>query len=288
MRRRGRCVWMGDDPPWLQCAEQSFGSGNLHGQDGAKAFGSGDRTQRDESLRAGIACSAPVFPKAMWKQMKPSSNSYIPALGYRWLTRFYDPVVRVTTREATFKERLLQQVSIQDGYRILDLGCGTGTLALLVKHAHRGAQVFGLDADPEALKLAKTKLKAGGIRVQLDQGLASALPYAGESFDRALSSLLFHHLSSELKLEAMREVLRVLRPGGEFHIADWGKPTGLAMRLAFVAVQLLDGFATTTDNVRGLLPDLLGLAGFEKVGTTNSYSTLLGTVSLYRACKPYA
>jgi ubiquinone/menaquinone biosynthesis C-methylase UbiE len=122
--------------------------------------------------------------------------------------------------------------------------------------------VFGLDADPEALKLAKTKLEEAGIEVRLDQGLASALPYAAESFDRALSSLFFHHLPTEFKLEAMREVLRVLRPGGGFHIADWGKPTSLAMRLAFVGVQLLDGFATTTDNVRGLLPDILGLAGY--------------------------
>lgn len=220
--------------------------------------------------------------------MKALSKSYIPALGYRWLTRFYDPIVRVTTREATFKEALLRQASIHDGHRVLDLGCGTGTLAILVKHAHRGAEVFGLDADAEALNLARMKLAAAGIEVQLEQGLASALPYAGESFDRALSSLFFHHLPSELKLEAMREVLRVLRPGGEFHIADWGKPTGSAMRLAFVGVQLLDGFATTTDNVKGLLPDLLGLAGFENVETTKCYSTALGTLSLYRARKPSA
>jgi SAM-dependent methyltransferase len=218
--------------------------------------------------------------------MKPLSNSYIPALGYRWLTRFYDPVVRVTTREATFKEALLRQANIQDGHRVLDLGCGTGTLALLVKRAHRGAEVFGLDADPEALKLARTKLEEAGIEVELHQGLASALPYVAESFDLALSSLFFHHLLSELKLEAMREVLRVLRPGGAFHIADWGRPTNPVMRLAFIGVQFLDGFATTTDNVRGLLPGLLGLAGFENVETTNSYSTLLGTLSLYRARKP--
>jgi len=145
-----------------------------------------------------------------------------------------------------------------------------------------------LDADPNALKLARTKLAESGVEVGLDQGLASALPYTAESFDRTLSSLFFHHLSSELKLEAMREVLRVLRPGGEFHIADWGKPTNPTMRLAFVAVQLLDSFATTTDNVRGLLPDLLGLAGFEKVETRKSYSTLLGTVALYGARKPDA
>ncbi len=218
--------------------------------------------------------------------MKTSSNSYIPALGYRWLTRFYDPVVRLTTREAMFKDALLREANIQDGYRVLDLGCGTGTLAVFAKYAHRGAEVFGLDGDPEVLKLARAKLETAGIEVQFDQGLASALPYADESFDRVLSSLFFHHLPSEMKLEAMREVLRALRAGGEFHIADWGKATSLAMRVAFVGFQLLDGFATTTDNVRGLLPDLLGLAGFEEVQTTNSYVTILGTLSLYRARKP--
>jgi len=218
--------------------------------------------------------------------MKPSSNSYIPALGYRWLTRFYDPVVRFTTRESTFKEALLRQASIRDGHRILDLGCGTGTLALIVKRAHQGSEVFGLDADAEALQLARTKLQEAGIEVQLDKGLASALPYRAESFDRTLSSLFFHHLPSELKLEAMREVLRVLRPGGEFHVADWGKPTSRAMRLAFVGVQILDGFAKTTDNLRDLLPNFLRLAGFENVETTNCYSTMLGTLSLYRARKP--
>lgn len=91
--------------------------------------------------------------------MNPSLNSYIPALGYRWLTRFYDPVVRVTTREATFKEALLQQANLQDGYRILDLGCGTGTLAMMAKRTRPNVEVFGLDADPEALKLARTKLE---------------------------------------------------------------------------------------------------------------------------------
>ena len=218
--------------------------------------------------------------------MKASSDSYIPALGYRWLTRFYDPIVRLTTREVTFKRELLRHAGVEAGQRVLDLGCGTGTLAAMVKRAWPDAEVVGLDADPDALKLARAKLEANDIEVRLDQGLASALPYAPESFDTVFSSLFFHHLSSELKQEAMREAFRVLRPGGRFHIADWGKPTNPAMRLAFVAVQILDGFATTSDNVRGLLSDFLRVAGFEKVKIVNNYSTILGTVSLYRAEKP--
>ncbi len=157
---------------------------------------------------------------------------------------------------------------------------------MMVKHAHPSVDVVGLDADPEALNIARGKLEGAGVELRLDHGLASALPYPDDSFERVISSLFFHHLSSEVKQKAMREVLRILRPGGEFHLADWGKPDNAAMRLAFVAVQILDGFATTRDNVKGLLPDLLKLAGFEEVETTRSYRTLLGTLSLYRATKP--
>jgi len=218
--------------------------------------------------------------------MKALSNSYVPALGYHWLTRFYDPIVRLTTRESTFKEALLRQAGLEAGHRVLDLGCGTGTLATMVKRSHPSAEVFGLDADPETLKLARAKMARAGLEMQLDQGFASALPYAPASFDRALSSLFFHHLSDQSKDRAMLEVRRVLRPGGEFHIADWGKPTSPAMRLAFVAIQMLDGFATTRGSLMGVLPELLALAGFERVELTRNYSTLFGTLSLYRARKP--
>jgi ubiquinone/menaquinone biosynthesis C-methylase UbiE len=218
--------------------------------------------------------------------MKALSDSYIPALRYHWLTRIYDPIVRFTTRERTFKGALLRQADIQAGYRVLDLGCGTGTLATMVKLSHRSAEMFGLDADPETLSLAREKMARVGLEVQLDQGFASALPYATASFDRVLSSLFFHHVSDKLKDQAMLEVRRVLRPGGEFHIADWGKPASSAMRLAFFGIQMLDGFATTRESVMGEFPERLSLAGFETVELTRNYSTLFGTLSLFRARKP--
>lgn len=226
----------------------------------------------------------PHLPITMLMNMSPSS--YIPALRYRRLTRFYDPVVRLTTRESAFKQALVRQAGIEGQHRILDLGCGTGTLAAMVKRAYPTTNVVGLDADTDALNLARTKAAKDGVEVRFDEGFASALPYANDSFDRVLSSLFFHHFSLESKKAGLREVLRVLRPGGEVHIADWGKPTSLVMRLAFLGVQFLDGFATTADSVTGVLPDLLRQFGFDAVETTQCFATLFGTLALDYARKP--
>lgn len=210
---------------------------------------------------------------------------YVPALGYRWLTSLYDPVVRVTTRETAVKRRLAEQAGMQPGHTILDLGCGTGTLTIMLKTLCPDAEVIGLDGDPEVLEIARKKAKAAGIQIALEHGTASALPYERHSFDRVLSSLLFHHLSRADKERSFGEVHRVLRPSGEFHIADWGRAQNWPMRLAFLAVQLLDGFSTTGDNVAGLIPNVLVKAGFDRVEESAHYATLFGTLSLFKAVK---
>jgi ubiquinone/menaquinone biosynthesis C-methylase UbiE len=116
--------------------------------------------------------------------------------------------------------------------------------------------------------------------------MAFDLPYADASFDRVISSLLFHHLARENKERTLREISRVLRPKGMLHVADWGKAQNLPMRVAFLLVQMLDGFTTTADNVRGLLPELIRAAGFESVQESVRYITIVGTLSLYEARKP--
>lgn len=208
---------------------------------------------------------------------------YIPALRFDWLTRFYDPVVRVTTKEEKFKALLVAQANLSPGQRVLDVGCGTGTLMIMVKRAEPLAQVLGLDGDANVLKLAKRKLEAAGVDAELSQGMASAPPFEDGSFDRIVSSLFFHHLATAEKQAVLARVRRLLRPGGELHIADWGKAQNVAMRAAFLCVQILDGFATTDDNVTGKLPGYISDAGFFEVEETHRETTLLGTISLYRA-----
>jgi ubiquinone/menaquinone biosynthesis C-methylase UbiE len=216
----------------------------------------------------------------------PTQPRLIPALRFDQLTALYDPHIRWTLRESTFKRQLVRQAAIQPGQRVLDLGCGTATFTLLLKQTQPRAEVIGLDGDPNVLRIAREKASSAHVSVTFDEGVSYALPYADASFDRVVSSLVFHHLTHETKVRTLREALRVLHPGGELHIADWGKAANILMRTAFLGVQLLDGFATTTENVQGVLPNLFEAAGFTDVEQTEQYATPFGTLALYRARKP--
>jgi len=215
----------------------------------------------------------------------PSNHekSYVPALGFHFLTPAYDAVVRLTTRERTFKSALIQQARISNGQRVLDLACGTGTLAIAMKRLCPSAEILGIDGDQTMLEMARRKARAAEAAIHFDQGLSFALPYPEGHFDRITSSLFFHHLSWPDKVRTAAEMYRVLRPDGELHVADWGRATGPVMRAAFLCVQFLDGFANTRDNVAGRLPELFGGAGFQEIAETQTFATPLGTVSLYQA-----
>jgi ubiquinone/menaquinone biosynthesis C-methylase UbiE len=211
---------------------------------------------------------------------------YVPALGFRWLTPVYDAVVAATTRERRFKTALIEQARIGADDRVLDLACGTGTLAVWVKQRHPSARVTGLDGDNAVLSIARRKARNAATDVNFDQGLSTRLPYANGSFDRVLCSLFFHHLSWRDKQVTAREIHRVLRPGGQLHVADWGPASGPLTRAAFLAVQMLDGFANTRDDAQGRLIELFRGAAFSAVTPQSSFDTLFGTMVLYRAVKP--
>ncbi len=217
--------------------------------------------------------------------MKDATTSYVPALGYRWLTRLYDPLVRLV-KEEKFKRLLVEQVHVRPGCRVLDLGCGTGTLTIMLKQACPEATIVGLDGDPEILAIAQAKAAAAGADIEFHHGMAFAPPFEPRSFDRVVSSLVFHHLGTADKRRTLANVRELLRPGGELHIADWGQPQNRLMRVAFLGVQLLDGFETTSDSVQGRLVAFMEEAGFTSVTETHREMTILGTLSLYRAVAP--
>ncbi len=211
------------------------------------------------------------------------SDKYIPALGHDRLTPLYDPLQRWVMRESKFKRHLVSQAQIQAGYRVLDLGCGTATLTILIKQTQPGADVVGIDADPKVLEIGRAKVAKAGVDIVLDHGMAFQLPYPDQSFDRVLSSLVLHHLTTENKRRTLGEALRVLRPGGELHVADFGKSHN---GWTFLVSLIMQKFEEASDNVKGRLPEMFRQAGFEQVEETAWYTTIFGSLSLYRAWKP--
>jgi ubiquinone/menaquinone biosynthesis C-methylase UbiE len=169
---------------------------------------------------------------------------------------------------------------------VLDLGSGTGTLVLLVKELCPGARVAGVDIDPRILQIARAKVAAAGVDVQLVEGSATAPPFPPASFDRVLTTLVLHHLTTPQKRDALAAARRLLRPGGELHVADWGPPQNALMRLAALGFRLFDGDETTAANLRGELPSLIAAAGFVGVRETEHRMTPFGTLTFLRAAAP--
>lgn len=213
--------------------------------------------------------------------MADTARDYKPALRFAALTSLFDPVVAVVSRERTFKRLVIEHAAIRAGESVLDLGCGTGTLAIMAQRDQPAATYHGLDADPSILDRARAKARSADAPVAFANGFADDLPYEPASFDVVLTTLFFHHLDDPTKRATATEILRVLEPGGRLVVADLGRPHDPLMRLAVGAtVQLLDGRTTTSLNVAGGLPDLLRDAGFEAVEIADRLRSPTGTIDI--------
>lgn len=179
----------------------------------------------------------------------------------------------------------MEEINSKENEHILEFGFGTGQNLLLVHKANPKAKLEGLDIDPKVKAIAEHKLAKNNVELPLHLYDGSVLPFADNSFEKVYSCLVFHQLDAETKLNCLKELHRVMKPNGKLIIADWGKAQNKLMRLTFGFVQLLDGFKTTNDNVKGLMPDFILKAGFEGVVVTNSINTAIGTFSYFNAIK---
>ncbi len=200
---------------------------------------------------------------------------------FDWLTPCYDPLMKWIMREGGMKRGLIESADVADGQRVLDLGCGTGTLTMMIARAVPGAAVTGLDGDPRVLEIARRK--AADLDIQWDQGMADQLPYPDGQFDRAVSSLVVHHLDTATKQAAFAEVYRVLRPGGIFGVLDFAPPLSLIGRFQAAVVRRLE---ETGDNLAGRVPQFLAAAGFESVREVDRFRSPFGPLSILIADKP--
>ncbi|MBI2908510.1 MAG: methyltransferase domain-containing protein [Chloroflexi bacterium] len=191
--------------------------------------------------------------------MKPRIT---PALAFRWLTPFYDMANDLMGYGRTLMRRTAAVADLEGGERVLDVGCGTGSLLLELKSRHPDVEATGIDADPDVLRIAANKLSRAGLSVRLIQGYAQELPFPSGHFDLVASTLIFHHLPTPVKREAAREIQRVLKNGGAFILADFGKPGNLLAAAVVNIGSLFDGRENLKANLDGLLPQILEEAGF--------------------------
>ena len=211
--------------------------------------------------------------------MHDVKKNFVPAAGHDWLLPFYDPLLRLLGVESALGE-LVDQAALRPGCRVVDIGCGTGNLVILIKRQYPEVEVVGLDPDPKALARARRKAEKAALSIALDEGFSEELPYPEDSFDRVFSSFMFHHLDSGAKRQTLAEVRRVLRFAGSLHLLDFG---GSKARSDGLLARLLHRHEGLRDNFEDRIAGLLGDAGFADVAEVASRKTLVGRVALYRA-----
>lgn len=215
--------------------------------------------------------------------MSQEHKAYLPAAGRDWALPFYDPFVKLFGGDAA-RQTLLDQTAIRPQQRILDIGCGTGTLAVQLKQLYPDVDLTALDPDPKALARAERKAQRAGVTMKFDRGYSDELPYPDASFDRVLSSFMYHHLRPEDKERTLREAYRVLRPGGSFHMADFAGPESGHGFLA----HFFHASHRLRDNAGSRILNLMSQAGFEDPGKIAQRSLVFGRVAYYRGLKPAA
>jgi ubiquinone/menaquinone biosynthesis C-methylase UbiE len=207
---------------------------------------------------------------------------FIPALGRAGGVKDYDRAVRFWTRETAWRPAFAAAIAPREQDRILDVGCGTGSLILLLLSACPTAAYVGLDPDETILDLARTKL--AGRSITFVRGFARDAAEDGREgqFDKAVSSLLFHQIPLAEKRAGIAAMARAVGPGGEVHIADYGRQTGLVARTLFRIIQAIDGHATTQPNADGIMDTLFAEAGLT-LFAQRSFLTPTGTITLWSA-----
>lgn len=210
-----------------------------------------------------------------------SERTFIPAAGRHWRLPFYDPFTKLIGVDR-LRSELLEQAQLRPRHRVLDVGCGTGTLAVILKRFQPDAEIVGLDPDVNALARAKRKAQRAGFSIQFDQGFSGELPYEDATFDRVFSSFMFHHLPRDEKRDMLNEVRRVLKPGGRLELLDFAGPEfASGGRIA----RILHSQRMMQDNAATRVLEFCRQAGLTDARPVRHRPFLLGHVAYYQATR---
>ena len=218
--------------------------------------------------------------------MDNAERSYIPALGKRWLLPLYDPFLWLLGADKE-KQPLIEQAELKGRMRVLDIGCGTGSMAILIKRTHPECEVVGIDPDPAALSVCKRKANRAGLSIEFDRGFADHMPYADASFDRVFSSFMFHHLADDEKTATLGEIRRVLKPGGSLHLLDFVREHSVHSGTKGHG-QLIHRHGPVAERVEGRMTSLMDEAGLVDATELKRAKNFFGPIAYYRANSPAA
>jgi demethylmenaquinone methyltransferase/2-methoxy-6-polyprenyl-1,4-benzoquinol methylase/phosphoethanolamine N-methyltransferase len=194
----------------------------------------------------------------------------------RW-AGYYDFVTNfmMLGHAGMLRRMTVDNTQIQPGDSVLDVGCGTGEVALLAKTRAKAGKVYGIDPAPEMIAVARKKAARRKLDVDFRVGVIESLPFPDASMDVVTSSLMVHHLPEDLQARGMADVYRVLKPGGRLLIADFMQPSGSIMNHVFMVV-------THHQKVQsGLAEDvkqLLGKTGFSQITQPDDHVLVIGFV----------
>lgn len=184
----------------------------------------------------------------------------------------YDLAATLLGMGPTFRELTMQLAQVEPGHKVLDVGCGTGSLTIVAKAwAGPAGEVHGIDAAPEMIAVARRKAAQARVDVDFQVGLIEDIPFPDDQFDVVLSSLMIHHLpGDDLKRRAFIEIHRVLKPGGRLLVVDFEPPTNPVLRT--LATLFLGHYNMMQTDVRAY-PAMMEAAGFTgmEMGATSHW-----------------
>jgi ubiquinone/menaquinone biosynthesis C-methylase UbiE len=193
----------------------------------------------------------------------------------RWAP-YYDLAVSVTTlgQARRLRKMTVDNALITSSDSVLDVGCGTGEVALLAKRRTKAGKVYGIDPAPEMIAVARKKAARKRLEIDFRMGVIESLPFADASIDVVTSSLMMHHLPESLKVRGLSEIYRVLKTGGRLLIADFVRPTGSFLNHLFIAFTRHQGLKSGIEDLQRLLKD----AGFSQITQLNDNVLIIGFV----------
>lgn len=198
----------------------------------------------------------------------------------RW-ARFYDLVGWIVSfgQASGIRRMTIELAGIKDGERVLDVGCGTGTLAIAAKRsAGPAGEVHGIDPSVEMIAVASKKAAKAGVDAQFQTAVIEELPFPDAHFDLVLSTLMLHHLPDDVKRAGFSELSRVLKPGGRFLAVDIAESGGFIGHILQMHLR-----RHQQEGKLAQAPAMLREAGFEDAELSK---TKFGPLWALRAVKP--